>query len=104
MLNPKIRNSPIAVLEAINRYCHEGGTLFDIACALEVDVVRFREVIDWYLTAWHEPLSDELPDPQTLLNIILLQLIKSNHAELLRQKAQIEALEKALKRPYKSPR
>jgi len=102
---PLIANSPLVVLEAIEKYCHGEGGLFDIAQALDIPAGDFSEVIDWYMTNWNKPFSGEKPNPQTLLSIILLQLLKSDRQELIRQKKTLSDFEKKLRRlnaPYRS--
>ena len=101
---PSIHNSPLATLKAVENYCRGEGTLADIAQSLEVDPHRFQAVTEWYLTNWREPFSDEQPSPQTLLNIILLQLLRSYRLTLIKYSKRIDQLEKKLRRlntPYR---
>jgi len=98
-----IRNTPVDVLEAIRAYCSGAGSLYTISSALEMDASPFRNVIEWYMTCGRKVYGDVPPEPQTLLNIILLQLLKSYRQELLTQRKRLRGLENKLQRlqtPY----
>ena len=93
---PFIRNSPVAVLKAINEYCCNGGHLDLIASALGVDYERFSEIMEWYLCNMKEPFCDPESNPQELLNLILLQLLKSAGGEIKTLEERVFVLEKNL--------
>lgn len=100
----RTRNTPMQVLEAIHAYCSGDGSLYAIGRALELDTTDFIRVLEWYITCEGErhPLSQ--PEPQELLNIILLQLLNSYRQELITQRTKLLALEQKLRRlqtPYR---
>jgi len=101
---PPVKKSPLGVWRAIEAYCCLDGQLDIIADALGLEINDFTQHMEWYLCNMREPFSDEKPEPQVMLNLILIQSMMSTRKLLCDLENRLSALEKTTRRintPYR---
>lgn len=91
---PRIDNSPLSVLEAIERYSKNDCSLAEIQRALGLKGEQFTKTLDWYLCHVRIPFTLEQPECQTIVNIVLLQLFQSVLSELRAVNIALKSLQK----------
>lgn len=72
---PNKTTSPIAILDAIMAYTEADGSFTDIATALNLEPKGFSRLMDWYVTQLPPPDREDHSSPQTLVWIILFQML-----------------------------
>lgn len=102
MVYHRVLNSPVTVLEAVERYCRGEGSFLQIGDTLDVDTADFSRIMKWYMTNYRAPFSDEPLTPQALLNIILLELQKESRLERHRIEGRLVALERKVTRLHRT--
>lgn len=87
-----INQSPVKVLEEIDRLARGEGSWFAVADALNSNPVRLQEVMEWYTLHMTEPFDYSGVDRQTLVNLLLLHYTKVAMVEIIRLKKEIKRL------------
>lgn len=95
---PNIRKTPVATLQEIDKYCARKGCFSSIADTLHLEPEEFSQLMSWYLLHLRETFSSTLPDPQELLNLILLLLLEKSRQQNIKLAKEITAIRQKINR------